>query len=143
MSERQLTLIDVDENPFVVRLKEDRIQLVVIDSRPELEASELRAFAAVLYAAYCARPVIDRLDAARDRLSALRDKLALAGGNPPPGSTSRSGSDEIVGALDGAICAIADVKHDIVAPWAAIAPYPEPPRSAGRRAIAATSSRLP
>jgi hypothetical protein len=99
MSERRLTLIDADENPFVVWLKEDRIQLVVIDSRPELEAGELRAFAAALFAAYCGGPLVARVEAARGKLVGIRDKLALAGGG-----------DDIVGALDGALCALSDVK---------------------------------
>lgn len=150
MSERQLTLIDVDENPFVVRFKEDRIQLAVIDCRPELEASELRALAAVLFAVYCGAPLIGRLDAARTRLGDLRDRLASAGS-----------SDQVLGALDGAVCALADVRHDIVAPCAAMDSPSEPEetgspprrraprrtRAAGasrpRRAGAATSSRLP
>jgi hypothetical protein len=160
MSERQLTLIDVDENPFVVRLKEDRIQLAVIDCRPELEASELRALASVLFAVYCGAPLVGRLDAARARLVDLRDRLASAGG-----------SDQVLGALDGAVCTLANVRHDIVAPCAAMdspsepanpaagpsstpSPSPSPrgraprrTRAAGasgpRRAGAATSSRLP
>src|SRR4051812_3133763 len=44
--ERQLTFIDVDENRLELWLKPDRVQLVVIDSRPELEAGELRRVAA-------------------------------------------------------------------------------------------------
>lgn len=155
MSERQLTLIDVDENPFVVRFKEDRIQLAVIDCRPELEASELRALAAVLFAVYCGAPLIGRLDAARTRLVDLRDRLASAGG-----------TDQVLGALDGAVCALANVKHDIIAPCAAMdspsgpettsaataGPLPRRraprrPRAAGasgpRRVGAAASSRLP
>ena len=66
--ERQLTFIDVDENYLELWLKPERIQLVVIDSRPELEAGELRRFASVLFAEYVARDLADRLAAARSRL---------------------------------------------------------------------------
>src|SRR4051812_50214031 len=65
--ERQLTFIDVDENRLELWLKPDRIQLVVIDSRPELEAGELRRFASVVFAEYVARDLADRLAPARGR----------------------------------------------------------------------------
>ena len=58
MTERQLTFIDVDENSLVLWLKEDRVQLRVVDSRPELEAGELRAFASVLFAGEFTAPVV-------------------------------------------------------------------------------------
>ena len=102
--ERRLTLIDVDENPFVVSLKDDRIQLCAVDSRPELEGSELRVFAAALFAAYAAPPLVGRLDAARAKICDVRDKLALAGA-----------ADELLAALDGSLCAIADARTGLTA----------------------------
>ena len=75
MTERQLTFIDVDENSLVLWLKEDRVQLRVVDSRPELEADELRAFAAVLFATYVGPPLAARLEAARAQLDGVRARL--------------------------------------------------------------------
>jgi hypothetical protein len=76
MTERQLTFIDVDENSLVLWLKEDRIQLRVVDSRPELEADELRAFASILFATYVGSPLAARLEAARAQLDGVRARLA-------------------------------------------------------------------
>jgi hypothetical protein len=80
MTERQLTFIDVDENSLVLWLKEDRIQLRVVDSRPELEADELRAFASILFATYVGS--IER------SLRAIEDVAAVIAGvrklAPPP-----------------------------------------------------------
>jgi len=104
MTERRLTFIDVDENPLIVCLKEDRVQLLVVDSRPELEAGELRAFTAALFAAYGGAPLAGQLAAARDSIARVRDELALAGG-----------AESLLGALDGSLCAIADVARRITA----------------------------
>ncbi len=76
MTERQLTFIDVDENRFELRLKPDRIQLTVIDSRPELEAGELRRFASVIFTEYVGRDLLARLAAAREALHAAHDRFA-------------------------------------------------------------------
>ena len=97
--ERQLTFIDVDENRLELWLKPDRVQLVVVDSRPELEAAELRRFASVLFAEYVARDLADRLAAARSRLQEARDR---AGGGDPA-------SGELVAALDGVLSASDDL----------------------------------
>jgi hypothetical protein len=75
------------------------VQLVVVDSRPELEAAELRRFASVLFAEYVARDLSDRLAAARSRLQEARDR---AGGGDPA-------SGELVAALDGVLSAIDDL----------------------------------
>ncbi len=105
--ERQLTFIDVDENRLELWLKPDRVQLVVIDSRPELEAGELRRFASVVFAEYVAPGLADRLEAARGRLQEARDRA--------PG-------DELIAALDGALRAIDDLAVAVAIPE----PLPEP-----------------
>src|SRR5262245_25581416 len=87
MTERGVTLIDVDENRLELWLKPDRVQLVVIDSRPELEAGELRRFASILFSEYVGRDLAVRLTAAR---VALQEARAGAAG------------DELIGSLDGA-----------------------------------------
>lgn len=114
MTERQLTFIDVDENSLVLWLKEDRVQLRVVDSRPELEAGELRAFASVLFAAYVGGPLVARLEAACAQLAGVRDQLAA------------SGADEQVATLAGSLRAIGEVSAAIAGVRAAIAPAPEP-----------------
>jgi hypothetical protein len=78
MTERQLTFTDLDENPLVVQLKQDRIELAVYDSRPELAAGELRAFVSALFAEYLGPHLVIRLTAARARLLAARDGEAGA-----------------------------------------------------------------
>jgi hypothetical protein len=98
---RQLTFIDVDENRLELWLKPDRVQLVVIDSRPELEAGELRRFASVVFAEYVARDLADRLEAARGRLQEARDRA--------PGG-------ELIAALDGALRAIGDLAAAVAIP---------------------------
>jgi hypothetical protein len=98
---RQLTFIDVDENRLELWLKPDRVQLVVIDSRPELEAGELRRFASVVFAEYVARDLADRLEAARGRLQEARDRA--------PGG-------ELIAALDGALRAISDLAAAVAIP---------------------------
>ena len=113
--ERQLTFIDVDENRLELWLKPDRVQLVVIDSRPELEAGELRRFASVLFAEYVARDLADRLAAARRQLEEARDRArgsdpaagASSGASPvAPGGPAASPPGELIAALDGALRAI-------------------------------------
>ncbi|HEX3758571.1 MAG TPA: hypothetical protein VHW23_07675 [Kofleriaceae bacterium] len=100
---RQLTFIDVDENRLELWLKPDRVQLVVVDSRPELEAGELRRFASVVFAEYVARDLVDRLDAARSQLQDARDR-------------ARGGA--LIASLDGALRAIDQL--------AAVIPGPAP-----------------
>jgi len=108
---RQLTFIDVDENRLELWLKPDRVQLVVIDSRPELEAGELRRFASVLFAEYVARDLADRLATARGRLQEARDRAG--GGDPavraPSGAAigrEAEAPGDLIAALDGALGAI-------------------------------------
>jgi hypothetical protein len=108
---RQLTFIDVDENRLELWLKPDRVQLVVIDSRPELEAGELRRFASVVFAEYVARDLGDRLATARSRLQEARDRAR--GGDPalraPSGTAigrEAEAPGELIAALDGALGAI-------------------------------------
>jgi hypothetical protein len=122
--ERLLTFIDVDENRLELWLKPDRVQLVVIDSRPELEAGELRRFASVLFAEYVARDLADRLAAARGRLQEVRDRAR--GGDPGAGAPSGDANvgapaadpapGELVAALDGALCAIDDLAAAVAIP---------------------------
>jgi len=102
MTERGLTFIDVDENRLELWLKHDRVQLVVIDSRPELEAGELRRFASTLFTEYVGRDLAARLGAARLALQASREHAG----------------DELAATLDGALHAIDDV--------AAAMPVPDP-----------------
>lgn len=78
MKDRQLTFTDRDENPLTVRLKQDRIELSVVDSHPELEAGELRGFIAALYAEYLGPALVQRITAARARLEAARGKRGRA-----------------------------------------------------------------
>jgi hypothetical protein len=113
MTERQLTFIDVDENSLVLWLKKDRVQLRVVDSRPELEAGELRAFASVLFAAYVGGPLVARLEAACGQLAEVRDQLAS------------SGADEQVAVLAGSLRVIGEVAAAIAGVRAAIAPAPD------------------
>jgi hypothetical protein len=114
MTERRLTFIDVDENPLEVSLKDDRIQLFVVDSRPELEAGELRGFVLALFATYVGARLATRLDAARKKIDSVRDKLATT-----------AGVDELIAALDGSLNAIEDVKHVITAAGTVTTPAPE------------------
>jgi len=116
MTERQLTFIDVDENRFELRLKPDRIQLTVIDSRPELEAGELRRFASVIFTEYVGRELVARLAAAREALHAAHDRFA--GG----------AIDDALRAIDSAVAA-ATVPAAISAGMeleAEVEPEPEP-----------------
>src|SRR5215468_9366525 len=97
--ERQLTFIDVDENRLELWLKPDRVQLVVIDSRPELEAAELRRFASVVFAEYVARDLADRLVVARSRLQEARDRAR--GVDPAAGTSIGPGADPAAAAAPG------------------------------------------
>lgn len=113
MTERQLRFIDVDENFLVLWLKEDRVQLRVVDSRPELEAGELRAFASVLFAEYVGGPLVARLEAARDQLAGLRDRLG-------------QGSADEIAAYESSLRAVGEVAAAIAGVRKAIAPPAEP-----------------
>ncbi len=104
MTERRLTFIDCDENPLVAWLKEDRVQLVVIDSRPELAAGELRRFASALFATYVGAQLAARLEAARTKLSGVRDQLAVT-----------TGDGELRAALDDSLAAIEDAMRVMTA----------------------------
>lgn len=78
MKDRQLTFTDRDENPLTVRLKQDRIELSVVDSHPELEAGELRGFIAALFAEYLGPHLVQRIAVARERVEAARGKRGRA-----------------------------------------------------------------
>jgi hypothetical protein len=125
--ERQLTFIDVDENRLELWLKPDRVQLVVIDSRPELEAGELRRFASVLFAEYVARDLADRLAAARRGLLEARDRAwggdptaaassGVSGGPAAPVAAIAPGGGELAAALDGALRAIDELAAAVAIP---------------------------
>jgi hypothetical protein len=126
MADREITFIDVDENPLVVWLKEDRVQLFVVDSQPELEANELRGFATALFAAYVGGPLAQRLEAARAKIDGVRERLAATGG-----------SRELVAALDGSLSVIADARDAMSAAARAVSPAEPAPCTpfavAGRR----------
>jgi len=111
--ERQLTFIDVDENRLELWLRPDRIQLVVIDSRPELEAGELRRFASAVFTEYVAPDLAAQLDAARLRLREARDLAPGAG-------ALAAALDGALRALDGAAAAVA-----VPAPEPIVVPDPE------------------
>ncbi|HEY6177783.1 MAG TPA: hypothetical protein VIX73_25180 [Kofleriaceae bacterium] len=112
--ERMHTFIDVDENRLELWLRPDRIQLVVVDSRPELEAGELRRFASAVFTEYVARDLAAQLDAARLR---LREASDLASGS----GALAAALDGALRALDGAATAIA-----VPAPEPIVVPDPEP-----------------
>jgi hypothetical protein len=116
MADRQLTFIDTDDNPFIVRLKPDRVQLLGVDSEPELEAGELRGFATALFAAYVGGPLARRLAASCEKIDRVRERLAQTGGTP-----------ELVAALDGSLLAIADIADALGAANDAIAALDEAP----------------
>jgi hypothetical protein len=108
--ERLLTFIDCDENRLELRLKPDRAQLVVIDSRPELEAGELRRFASVMFAEYVAPQLGERLAEAQRRIGHARDRATGAGPQAsasPAAPADRDG--DLVAALDAAIAALGDL----------------------------------
>jgi hypothetical protein len=115
MTERRITFIDADENPLVVWLKDDRVQLFVVDSEPELAAGELRGFALALFATYVGPALTTRLASARTNLGGVRDALVAAGA-----------ADALIAALDGSLRALEDVEQGLTAAGAAIAPDPAP-----------------
>jgi hypothetical protein len=116
MKERLITFIDTDENTLLVRLKHERVQLAVVDSRPELEGNELRGFATALFKTYVAAPLIDRLDDAHGKLAALRGKLAAL-----------EGGAALLAALDDSVRSIDEVKRAMSAPIVEAKPDPKPP----------------
>jgi hypothetical protein len=112
MADRQVTFIDTDDNSLIVRFKADRIQLVVVDSEPELDGAELRGFASAVFAAYVGGPLAERLAASRIKIDLVRDELA------------RRGAHELVAALDGSLRVIADIADAMTATTAAVAVPP-------------------
>jgi len=118
MTERRLTFIDCDENPLVVWLKEDRVRLAVIDSRPELAAGELRRFASALFATYVGARLAARLEAARTKLSGVRDQLAVT-----------TGDGELCAALDDSLAAVEDAMRAMTASTASSPDPAESPES--------------
>lgn len=124
--ERMHCFIDVDDNRLELWLRPDRIQLVVVDSRPELEAGELRKFAAAVFTEYVARGLAAQLDAARLRLREARELAPAAS----------EAIDAALRAIDEAAAAIAvpapepivvpDPELEIEAAAAAAAPAPAP-----------------
>lgn len=97
---RQLTFIDCDENRLELWLKPDRVQLVVIDSRPELAAGELRRFASAVFGEYVAPGLADRLDAARRQLDEVRER---AGAEAQPAlAAALAAVDDVAAAIAGA-----------------------------------------
>jgi hypothetical protein len=119
--ERLLTFIDVDENRLELWLKPDRVQLVVIDSRPELEAGELRRFASVLFAEYVARGLADPLAVARGRLQEARDRACAgdpAAGAPGGAAIGREAEapGALIAALEAALRAIDDLAAAVAIP---------------------------
>src|SRR4051794_11031192 len=107
--ERLLTFTDVDENRLELWLKPDRIRLVVIDSRPELEAGELRRFAAAVFPEYVGRALAAQLGTAQARLREAGD-----------GAPARAGRQRLRGAIADALAAL-----DAAAAAIAV-PVPEP-----------------
>jgi len=63
-----MTFIDADDNTMLVRLGPERLQLAVVDSRPGIEGSELRAFASAVFQAYVGPPLVEQLAAAASQL---------------------------------------------------------------------------
>lgn len=116
--ECSLTFIDVDDNRLELWLAPDRIRLAGADSRPELEAGELRRFASVVFGRYVAPDLAARLARARNRLCEARD---------------RAGGDELVAVLDGALRAIEDLAEAVAVPEAVpeVLPEPAPAPAAG------------
>jgi hypothetical protein len=117
--ERMHCFIDVDENRLELWLRPDRIQLVVVDSRPELEAAELRRFASAVFTEYVARGLAAQLDAARLRLREARELAPAAGG-----------------AIDAALCAIDEAAAAIAVPAPEPIVVPDPEREIEAAAVA-------
>ncbi|HET7505979.1 MAG TPA: hypothetical protein VFK02_33395 [Kofleriaceae bacterium] len=116
MTERQITFIDVDENPLVVWLKDDRVQFFAVDSEPELEAAELHELARALFATYVAAPLARRLASAHIKIDRVREQLAATGAD-----------EELIAALDGALVVVDNVRDAITAtrPGVAVAIDPD------------------
>lgn len=114
MTERQITFIDTDENKLIVRLKEARVQLSVVDSEPELEGRELCAFATALFAAYVGVPLSERLARSCSAVAAVQSKLVARG------------QHELAAALDEAMHAVTEVADAMTAATTAVAPDPAP-----------------
>lgn len=76
--ERVISFMDADDNTLLVRLAPERMQLAVVDSRPAIEGSELRAFASAVFRAYVGPPLAAELAAAASQLVALEAVLAPA-----------------------------------------------------------------
>ena len=114
MTERQVTFIDTDENKLIVRLKEARVQLSVVDSEPELAGRELCAFATALFAAYVGAPLSGRLAHSCSAIAAVQAKLVA------------NGQHELAAALDEAMRAVAEVGDAMKAATTAVAPDPAP-----------------
>jgi len=144
MSDRRITFTDVDENPLVVWLKDDRVQLFVVDSEPELEAGELRGFALALFGTYAGAALVASLASARTKIGGVRDALAATGA-----------ADELVAALDGSLREIEDVQQAMTAtaphpapitpawpPWPARPPEPPGPPGPAMRSVFAAAGRL-
>jgi hypothetical protein len=128
MTERQITFIDVDENPLIVHLKDDRVQFFVVDSEPELEAAELREFAKAVFAAYVAGPLAKRLASAHDKIDRVREHLAATGA-----------AEELIAALDGSLAAVDDVRDAITSARAGASPVGEPDTDAEAPVISAVT----
>jgi hypothetical protein len=120
MKERLIAFTDVDENTLVVRLRDERIQLSVVDSRPELEGGELRGFATALFNTYAAAPLVDQLGDARGKLVALRGKLAKLAAAPAEGSA-------LVAVLEDALRSVDAVRRVLSAPVTEARPRKPPP----------------
>jgi hypothetical protein len=128
--ERMHTFIDVDENRLELWLKPDRIQLVVIDSRPELEAGELRRFASAVFTEYVASGLAAQLSAARLGLREARD---LAPGR----------GDALAAALDGALRALDDAAAAIAVPVPAAIEVPDQEHEVELGSLAASAMSAP
>ena len=104
MKERRLTFTDLDENPLVVRLKQDRIELSVYDSHPELAAGELRRFASALFAAYLGPHLVAQVTEARAQLRAARDAPRRRGAAPAGAAldVALRALDDVLGAMTNA-----------------------------------------
>ncbi|HEU4732825.1 MAG TPA: hypothetical protein VFT22_33245, partial [Kofleriaceae bacterium] len=134
MTERQITFIDVDENPLVVWLKDDRVQFFVVDSEPELEAAELHELARALFATYVAAPLGRRLASAHVKIDRVREHLAASGA-----------SEELIATLDGALAAVDDVRDAITATRPGVSPVIDPGEEEGNviSAVTLSSRRKP
>ncbi|HEX4417016.1 MAG TPA: hypothetical protein VH165_03910 [Kofleriaceae bacterium] len=115
-----IAFTDVDENTLVVRLRDERIQLSVVDSRPELEGGELRGFATALFNTYAAAPLVEQLADARGKLAALRGKLAKLAPEEEEGAA-------LVAGLEDALRSVDAVRRVLSAPVTEARPRKPPP----------------